>query len=114
MLMTAMDVHMHKVSLYLKWKTSIRLCVQSPDFNVYFNNMGIFGSGNGGESSTEQDFYGGAQGPSARSPNSQQSSPHRSLSGQSSSLCCIELFIKFMFESKFVFPLTLSLHSKLH
>ncbi|XP_013128647.1 zinc finger protein Eos isoform X3 [Oreochromis niloticus] len=39
--------------------------------------------GNGGESSTEQDFYGGLQGPSARSPNSQQSSPHRSLSANS-------------------------------
>uniref|UniRef100_A0A3Q2WNE3 IKAROS family zinc finger 4 n=1 Tax=Haplochromis burtoni TaxID=8153 RepID=A0A3Q2WNE3_HAPBU len=36
-----------------------------------------------GESSTEQDFYGGLQGPSARSPNSQQSSPHRSLSANS-------------------------------
>uniref|UniRef100_A0A3P8RU85 IKAROS family zinc finger 4 n=1 Tax=Amphiprion percula TaxID=161767 RepID=A0A3P8RU85_AMPPE len=34
-------------------------------------------------SSTEQDFYGGLQGPSARSPNSQQSSPHRSLSANS-------------------------------
>uniref|UniRef100_A0A3B4WV66 IKAROS family zinc finger 4 n=1 Tax=Seriola lalandi dorsalis TaxID=1841481 RepID=A0A3B4WV66_SERLL len=34
----------------------------------------------GGESSTEQDFYGTLQGPTARSPNSQQSSPHRSLS----------------------------------
>ncbi|XP_051280820.1 zinc finger protein Eos isoform X3 [Dicentrarchus labrax] len=39
--------------------------------------------GNGGESSTEQDFYGGLQGPSARSPNSHQSSPHRSLSANS-------------------------------
>ncbi|XP_071332311.1 zinc finger protein Eos isoform X2 [Trachinotus anak] len=36
--------------------------------------------GNGGES---QDFYGTLQGPSARSPNSQQSSPHRSLSANS-------------------------------
>uniref|UniRef100_A0A667WHF9 IKAROS family zinc finger 4 n=1 Tax=Myripristis murdjan TaxID=586833 RepID=A0A667WHF9_9TELE len=36
-----------------------------------------------GESSTEQEFYGGLRGPSVRSPNSQQSSPHRSLSGQS-------------------------------
>uniref|UniRef100_A0A3Q0SRN7 IKAROS family zinc finger 4 n=1 Tax=Amphilophus citrinellus TaxID=61819 RepID=A0A3Q0SRN7_AMPCI len=36
-----------------------------------------------GESSTEQDFYGRLQGPSARSPNSQQSSPHRSLSANS-------------------------------
>ncbi|XP_074500466.1 zinc finger protein Eos isoform X2 [Sebastes fasciatus] len=42
-----------------------------------------FAQGNGGESSTEQDFYGGLQGPSARSPNSQQSSPHRSLSANS-------------------------------
>lgn len=25
-----------------KGKTPIHLCVQSPDFNVYFNNMGIF------------------------------------------------------------------------
>ncbi|XP_026189188.1 zinc finger protein Eos isoform X2 [Mastacembelus armatus] len=39
--------------------------------------------GNGGQSSTEQDFYSGLQGPSARSPNSQQSSPHRSLSANS-------------------------------
>ncbi|XP_068196729.1 LOW QUALITY PROTEIN: zinc finger protein Eos [Antennarius striatus] len=39
--------------------------------------------GNGGESSAEQDFYGGMQGPSVRSPNSQQSSPHRSLSANS-------------------------------
>uniref|UniRef100_A0A8D0AMG3 IKAROS family zinc finger 4 n=1 Tax=Sander lucioperca TaxID=283035 RepID=A0A8D0AMG3_SANLU len=36
-----------------------------------------------GESSMEQDFYGGLQGPSARSPNSQQSSPHRSHSANS-------------------------------
>uniref|UniRef100_A0A3P8RUA5 IKAROS family zinc finger 4 n=1 Tax=Amphiprion percula TaxID=161767 RepID=A0A3P8RUA5_AMPPE len=42
-----------------------------------------YAQGNGGESSTEQDFYGGLQGPSARSPNSQQSSPHRSLSANS-------------------------------
>uniref|UniRef100_A0A3B4WR62 IKAROS family zinc finger 4 n=1 Tax=Seriola lalandi dorsalis TaxID=1841481 RepID=A0A3B4WR62_SERLL len=34
-------------------------------------------------SSTEQDFYGTLQGPTARSPNSQQSSPHRSLSANS-------------------------------
>ena len=47
-----------------------------------FNNAALFGSGNGGESSAEQEFYGGLQGPSVRSPNSQQSSPHRSLSGQ--------------------------------
>ena len=46
-------------------------------------------SGNGGESSTEQDFYGALQGPPAKSPTSQQSSPHRSLSGQLSFLCCI-------------------------
>ncbi|KAE8293462.1 Zinc finger protein Eos Ikaros family zinc finger protein 4 [Larimichthys crocea] len=42
-----------------------------------------YAQGNEGESSTEQDFYGGLQGPSARSPNSQQSSPHRSLSANS-------------------------------
>ncbi|KAM3617367.1 uncharacterized protein V6R79_005282 [Siganus canaliculatus] len=36
--------------------------------------------GNGREASTEQDFYSGLQAPSVRSPNSQQSSPHRSLS----------------------------------
>ncbi|XP_024861498.1 zinc finger protein Eos isoform X2 [Kryptolebias marmoratus] len=36
--------------------------------------------GSGGESSAEQDFYGRLQGPSARTPNSQQSSPRRSLS----------------------------------
>ncbi|XP_008317105.1 zinc finger protein Eos isoform X2 [Cynoglossus semilaevis] len=38
--------------------------------------------GNGGETSMEQDFYGPVQGP-ARSPNSQQSSPRRSLSANS-------------------------------
>ncbi|XP_037540088.1 zinc finger protein Eos [Nematolebias whitei] len=37
----------------------------------------------GGDSSAEQDFYGRLQGPSARTPNSQQSSPHRSLSANS-------------------------------
>ncbi|XP_069544465.1 zinc finger protein Eos [Brachyistius frenatus] len=42
-----------------------------------------YAQGNGGESSMEQDFYGRLQGPSARSPNSQQSSPHRSLSANS-------------------------------
>ncbi|XP_072223381.1 zinc finger protein Eos [Leuresthes tenuis] len=42
-----------------------------------------YAQGNGGESSAEQDFYGGLQGPSTRSPNSQQSSPHRSLSANS-------------------------------
>uniref|UniRef100_A0A3B4WR97 IKAROS family zinc finger 4 n=1 Tax=Seriola lalandi dorsalis TaxID=1841481 RepID=A0A3B4WR97_SERLL len=42
-----------------------------------------YAQGNGGESSTEQDFYGTLQGPTARSPNSQQSSPHRSLSANS-------------------------------
>ncbi|GAA6222769.1 zinc finger protein Eos-like isoform X1 [Lates japonicus] len=42
-----------------------------------------YAQGNGGESSTEQEFYGALQGPSARSPNSQQSSPHRSLSANS-------------------------------
>ncbi|KAI9530741.1 hypothetical protein NQZ68_000232 [Dissostichus eleginoides] len=42
-----------------------------------------YAPGNGGESSTEQDFYSGSQGPSVRSPNSQQSSPHRSLSENS-------------------------------
>ncbi|XP_056130705.1 zinc finger protein Eos [Lampris incognitus] len=39
--------------------------------------------GSGGESATEQDFYGGLQGPSVSSPNSHQSSPHRSLSANS-------------------------------
>ncbi|CAJ1085202.1 zinc finger protein Eos [Xyrichtys novacula] len=42
-----------------------------------------FAQGNERESSTEQDFYGRLQGPAARSPNSQQSSPHRSLSANS-------------------------------
>ncbi|KAK9515352.1 hypothetical protein VZT92_026004 [Zoarces viviparus] len=42
-----------------------------------------YAQGNGGESSTEHDLYSGLQGPSARSPNSQQSSPHRSLSANS-------------------------------
>ncbi|XP_035993636.1 zinc finger protein Eos-like isoform X1 [Fundulus heteroclitus] len=36
--------------------------------------------GNGGDSLAEQDFYAGLRATSARSPNSQQSSPHRSLS----------------------------------
>ncbi|KAM9342046.1 zinc finger protein Eos [Pholidichthys leucotaenia] len=42
-----------------------------------------YAQGNGGDSSIEQDCYGGLQGPPARSPNSQQSSPHRSLSANS-------------------------------
>ncbi|XP_074537846.1 zinc finger protein Eos [Halichoeres trimaculatus] len=42
-----------------------------------------FAQGNEGELSTEQDFYGGLQGPAVRSPNSQQSSPHRSVSANS-------------------------------
>uniref|UniRef100_A0A667WHH1 IKAROS family zinc finger 4 n=1 Tax=Myripristis murdjan TaxID=586833 RepID=A0A667WHH1_9TELE len=42
-----------------------------------------YAPGSGGESSTEQEFYGGLRGPSVRSPNSQQSSPHRSLSANS-------------------------------
>ncbi|XP_014848779.1 PREDICTED: zinc finger protein Eos-like isoform X1 [Poecilia mexicana] len=39
-----------------------------------------YSQGNGGESSAEQDFYAGLRATSVRSPNSQQSSPHRSLS----------------------------------
>ncbi|XP_076022682.1 zinc finger protein Eos [Genypterus blacodes] len=39
--------------------------------------------GNGRESSTEQDFYSGLQSHTASQPNSQQSSPHRSLSANS-------------------------------
>ncbi|KAL6119672.1 uncharacterized protein ACO6RY_04197 [Pungitius sinensis] len=42
-----------------------------------------YAQGNGGESSTEQDFYGGLQDPPAGSPNSQQSTPHRSHSANS-------------------------------
>ncbi|XP_029975221.1 zinc finger protein Eos [Salarias fasciatus] len=42
-----------------------------------------YAQGNGGESSTEPEFYGGMQAPSARSPNSQQSSPRRSHSANS-------------------------------
>ncbi|KAM3872526.1 zinc finger protein Eos [Diretmus argenteus] len=42
-----------------------------------------YAPGSGGESSVEQDFYGGLRVPSVRSPNSQQSSPHRSLSANS-------------------------------
>ncbi|KAM9855488.1 zinc finger protein Eos [Aulostomus maculatus] len=42
-----------------------------------------YAPGNGGKSSTEQDFYGGLQGPSARSPNCQQSSLHCSLNANS-------------------------------
>ncbi|XP_019944258.2 zinc finger protein Eos isoform X2 [Paralichthys olivaceus] len=42
-----------------------------------------YAQGNGGELSTEQDFYGALQGPPAKSPTSQQSSPHRSLSANS-------------------------------
>uniref|UniRef100_A0A8C6LI44 IKAROS family zinc finger 4 n=1 Tax=Nothobranchius furzeri TaxID=105023 RepID=A0A8C6LI44_NOTFU len=44
-----------------------------------------------GESLAEQDFYGRLQGPSARSPNSQQSSPHRSLSCKLSNSIKVEL-----------------------
>ncbi|XP_029012907.1 zinc finger protein Eos isoform X2 [Betta splendens] len=39
--------------------------------------------GNGGQSSAEQEFYGAVQGPAVRSPNSQHSSPNRSLSANS-------------------------------
>uniref|UniRef100_A0A8C5GNL2 Zinc finger protein Eos-like n=1 Tax=Gouania willdenowi TaxID=441366 RepID=A0A8C5GNL2_GOUWI len=39
-------------------------------------------SGNGEQADTVQDFYSGFPHPSERSPNSQQSSPHRSHSGQ--------------------------------
>ncbi|XP_034445989.1 zinc finger protein Eos isoform X2 [Hippoglossus hippoglossus] len=46
-------------------------------------NGSSYAQGNGGESSTEQDFYGALQGPPAKSPTSQQSSPHRSLSANS-------------------------------
>ncbi|XP_038579059.1 zinc finger protein Eos [Micropterus salmoides] len=46
-------------------------------------NGRLYAQGNGGETSLEQDFHGGLQGPSAKSPNSQQSSPHRSLSANS-------------------------------
>ncbi|XP_053280297.1 zinc finger protein Eos [Pleuronectes platessa] len=46
-------------------------------------NGSSFAQGNGGESSTEQDFYGALPGPPAKSPTSQQSSPHRSLSANS-------------------------------
>ncbi|XP_040048856.1 zinc finger protein Eos [Gasterosteus aculeatus] len=42
-----------------------------------------YAQGNGGESSTEQDFYSGLRGPPASSPNSQQSTPHRSHSANS-------------------------------
>ncbi|XP_015240981.1 PREDICTED: zinc finger protein Eos-like isoform X2 [Cyprinodon variegatus] len=43
-------------------------------------NGGSYPQGNGGESTAEQDFYGGLRATSARSPSSQQSSPLRSLS----------------------------------
>ena len=43
-------------------------------------------SGSGGDSATEQDFYCGLRGRSVSSSNSQKSSPHRSLSGQSFSI----------------------------
>ncbi|XP_058497895.1 zinc finger protein Eos [Solea solea] len=46
-------------------------------------NGRAYTQGNGGESSMVQDFYSTLQGPSARSPNSQQSSPRRSLSANS-------------------------------
>ncbi|KAM6925298.1 zinc finger protein Eos isoform 1-T2 [Xenentodon cancila] len=42
-----------------------------------------YAQGNGGELSAEQDFYGRLPGPSTISPNSQHSSPHRSLSANS-------------------------------
>lgn len=63
------------------------LCVRS-----YLNDFKCIGIlGNGRESSTERDFYSGLQSRTARSPNSQQSSPHRSLSGRSSFLHCITI-----------------------
>ncbi|XP_026222672.1 zinc finger protein Eos isoform X2 [Anabas testudineus] len=46
-------------------------------------NGRLYAQGNEGESSVEQEFYGGLQGPSVRSPNSQQSSPNHSLSANS-------------------------------
>ncbi|XP_068608629.1 zinc finger protein Eos [Brachionichthys hirsutus] len=51
--------------------------------NSHDCNGSLCAQGNGGELSTEQEFYGGMQGPSVRSPNSQPSSPHRSLSANS-------------------------------
>ncbi|XP_042266344.1 zinc finger protein Eos isoform X2 [Thunnus albacares] len=63
--------------------TSPRRLASGERMNADDCNGRSYAPGNGGESSTEQDFYGGLQGPSARSPNSQQSSPHRSLSANS-------------------------------
>uniref|UniRef100_A0A3Q2D0B6 IKAROS family zinc finger 4 n=1 Tax=Cyprinodon variegatus TaxID=28743 RepID=A0A3Q2D0B6_CYPVA len=50
----------------------------------------VYVTGNGGESTAEQDFYGGLRATSARSPSSQQSSPLRSLNSIKVELCSDE------------------------
>ncbi|XP_062283421.1 zinc finger protein Eos [Scomber scombrus] len=70
-------------SRQLNRKTPIGRQASGERMNADDCNGRSYAPGNGGESSMEQDFYGGLQGPSARSPNSQQSSPHRSLSANS-------------------------------
>uniref|UniRef100_UPI0037E87E31 zinc finger protein Eos n=1 Tax=Semicossyphus pulcher TaxID=241346 RepID=UPI0037E87E31 len=72
-----------QLSRQLKRKTPIGRQASGERMNADDCNGRPYAQGNGGESSTEQDFYGRLQGPSARSPNSQQSSPHRSLSANS-------------------------------
>ncbi|TDH10590.1 hypothetical protein EPR50_G00076600 [Perca flavescens] len=72
-----------QLSRQLKRKTPIGRQASGERMNAEDCNGRSNAQGNGGESSMEQDFYGGLQGPSARSPNSQQSSPHRSHSANS-------------------------------
>ncbi|XP_056240516.1 zinc finger protein Eos isoform X1 [Seriola aureovittata] len=72
-----------QLSRQLKRKTPIGRQESGERMNADDCNGRSYAQGNGGESSTEQDFYGTLQGPTARSPNSQQSSPHRSLSANS-------------------------------
>ncbi|XP_071762899.1 zinc finger protein Eos [Centroberyx gerrardi] len=72
-----------QLSRQLKRKTPVGRQASGERMNADDCNGRSYAPGSGGESSTEQDFYGGLRGPSVRSPNSQQSSPHRSLSANS-------------------------------
>lgn len=83
MQMTAMDARTHKASVLPSVKNP-----QAVTFDwrrlalADSNEAALSAEGNGGESSTEQEFYGGAQVSTVRSPNSQPSSPPRTRSGQ--------------------------------
>ncbi|XP_029912380.1 zinc finger protein Eos [Myripristis murdjan] len=72
-----------QLSRQLTRKTAVGRQAPGERMNTDDCNGRSYAPGSGGESSTEQEFYGGLRGPSVRSPNSQQSSPHRSLSANS-------------------------------